>query len=155
MVFVDRATTAGFVFPVAWLKKNGVDDYASFFRDHYFSGSHDAAIESVLNGKADIGAAKNTVYELFLAGNPEAENQLVTIASSIPVPSNGFCVMPTVGKETIAKLETALLGLHRSPEGKLVLEKLRARKFIKTDAADFAPVLEMAEDAGIDPDSFQ
>lgn len=36
MVFVAKATTAGYVFPVAYFKENGVKDINSFFSEYYF-----------------------------------------------------------------------------------------------------------------------
>lgn len=149
MVFVDRATTAGYVFPLAWLKKEGVTDYAAFFKEYFFAGSHDAVIDAVLNGKADIGAAKNTIYEQFLADNPRAREELIIIASSAPVPSNGLCVMPRLHQETIAQLQAALLRLDQSPAGREVLNRLQAVKFVKTNAADYEPVVDMAREAEI------
>lgn len=154
MVFVDRATTAGYVFPLAWLKKEGVTDYAVFFKEYFFAGSHDAVIDAVLNGKADIGAAKNTIYEQFLADNPRAGEELIIIASSAPVPSNGLCVMPRLGKETIDQLQAALLKLDQSPWGREVLNRLQAVKFVKTDAADYEPVVDMAREAEINLGAF-
>jgi len=150
MAFVDMATTAGYIFPVAWLKKQGVNDISTFFSEYFFTGSHDGAIDAVLTGKADIGSAKNTIYELYLANNPNAKEQLTVIASSLPVPSNGLCVMPRVDEGTIAKLEAALLALDRTPEGKAVLKKLRAIRFIKTTVSDYQPVFDMAHDAGVE-----
>ena len=62
-VFVDKATTAGFLLPLAYFKKQGIKDYKAYFKEIYFSGTHEDAIQDVLNKKADIGAAKNTVFE--------------------------------------------------------------------------------------------
>jgi len=54
----ERATSAGYVFPLAWFKLQGVKDINAYFSDHFFAGSHDAAIDAVLNNKADTGAEK-------------------------------------------------------------------------------------------------
>ena len=62
-VFVDKATTAGFLLPLAYFKIQGVKDYRAHFKETYFAGTHEDAIYDVLNKKADIGAAKNTVFE--------------------------------------------------------------------------------------------
>ncbi|HER62777.1 MAG TPA: hypothetical protein ENO11_02220, partial [Desulfobacteraceae bacterium] len=97
----------------------------------------------------DIGAAKNTIYEYSLAGNPRIEDELFIVARSEPVPSNGLCIMPTVGKEAIAKLQTALLELDKTAEGRKVLQNLHARKFIETSPADYDPVFDFIENAGI------
>ncbi len=154
MAFVERATTAGYVFPLAWLKKERVADYKVFFKDYFFAGSHDAAIDAVLNSKADIGAAKNTIYEYYLNNNPRAQKELVIITSSVPVPSNGLCVMPTINKEIVVKLQEALLGIDKDTAGRQVLETLRALKFVKTDTTDYKPVMDMAKEAGIPLESY-
>ncbi|RPI33256.1 MAG: phosphate/phosphite/phosphonate ABC transporter substrate-binding protein, partial [Nitrospiraceae bacterium] len=37
MAFVEKATTAGYVFPIAYLKKNGVTNIDTFFSEYYFT----------------------------------------------------------------------------------------------------------------------
>lgn len=155
MAFVERATTAGYVFPLAWLKQNGINDHKTFFKEYFFAGSHDASIDAVLNGKADIGAAKNTIWDYYLSVTPGAEEKLIILADSPPVPSNGLCVMPSVSKETIAKLQTALQKLDKTPAGLIVLKKFRALKFVKTDVSDYKPVMGAAKDAGISLESYR
>ena len=54
-------TTAGFVFPMAWLKQHGVDETSTYLGEQFISSSHDRVIAWVLNGKADFGAAKSTI----------------------------------------------------------------------------------------------
>lgn len=154
MVFVEPATTAGYIFPLAWFRQNGIKDYQTLLKDFYFAGSHDAAIDAVLEGKADIGAAKNTIYNLYLAESPGARKNLVVIASSHPVPSNGLCVMPTISRTDWAKLQTALFKLDQTPQGKQVLQHLHAFRFVKTEPADYQPVLDMAAAAGITLDAY-
>ena len=61
--FVDKATTAGYLLPLAYFKKHGIGNYRSYFKETYFAGTHEDAIYDVLNKKTDIGAAKNTVFE--------------------------------------------------------------------------------------------
>jgi phosphonate transport system substrate-binding protein len=51
MAFVDKATTAGFLFPLAYLMRNGVSDYKAYFKETYFTGTHEAAVDDVLNKK--------------------------------------------------------------------------------------------------------
>lgn len=154
MVFVERATTAGYIFPLAWLKKQMITDHTTFFKDYYFAGSHDAAINAVLNGKADVGAAKNTIYDLYLKRNSEAAEKLEILARSIPVPSNGLCVSSSISSETIAKLQSALIGLDKTPGGKEVLQRLHALKFVKTKTDDYTPVLNLLHEAGISLESY-
>lgn len=150
LALVERATTAGYIFPLAWFKNNGVEDIASFFSEHYFAGSHDATIDAVLKGQADVGAGKNTIYDRVRAANPRIDKELVILASSPRVPSNGLCVRPGMDKQYKTKLKELLLNLHHDPKGLEVLEKLGAKRFVDTGREDYQPVLDMAAEAGID-----
>ena len=150
LALVERATTAGYVFPLAWLKRNGVKDFVTHFSDHLFVGSHDAAINAVLNGKADVGAAKNTIYERLQSLYPWLDSKIVIIASSPRVPSTGLCVRETLPEKYTQQLKNLLLGLHESKEGSSILRKLWAQKFVDTDKKDYQPVLDLAAEAGID-----
>src|SRR5512139_292077 len=40
MAFVEKATTAGYIFPRAYLRENGITDIDHYFGDVFFAGSH-------------------------------------------------------------------------------------------------------------------
>jgi phosphonate transport system substrate-binding protein len=150
LALVERATTAGYVFPIAWLRQHGVEDFDTHFSEYFFTGSHDAAIDAVLEGKADVGAAKNTIYEMMQKSHSRIDEELVILAKSPRVPSNGLCVRKGMPPELKKKLQTILLNLHNEPEGAAVLEKLGAKRFVQTSREDYGPVFQLAEEAGID-----
>jgi phosphonate transport system substrate-binding protein len=155
MAYVDRATTAGYVFPLAWLRERGIHADSGFFGEAWFTGSHDAAISAVLDRKADVGVAKHSVYDRVRAENPRVDRELIILASSPPVPSNGLCVRPDLEADLREALRRALLDLHTDLEGAKVLEQFGALRFIPTTAGDYAPVIEMARKAGIDLKRYQ
>lgn len=150
MAFVDKATTAGYLFPLAYLKENGITDTDHFFSETLFTGSHDAAINAVLNRKADVGAAKHSVYDRERKHEPRVDRELIILAESPRVPSNGLCVRKDLPESLKNKLKSALLGLHTDPDGKDVLQQFGTLKFIETTAKDYQPVFEMAKKARID-----
>jgi phosphonate transport system substrate-binding protein len=154
IALVDRATTAGYVFPLAWLREQGITSGLAFFGEHYFTGSHDAAILDVLEGKADVGAAKHSIYDRLRAQEPRIDRELRIIAESPPVPSNGLCVRKGLPRAIAEKLRRALLGLDSDPEGAAVLKQFGALRFIETTARDYQPVIEMAAQSGIDLKSY-
>jgi len=154
MAFVEKATTAGYVFPLAYLKEQGVKDVDHFFSSSYFAGSHDAAIHAVLEGQADIGAAKHSIYDRVKIDDPRVARDLVIIAESPWVPSNGLCVRKGLNKGLQQKLKQALLDLDKDPEGVAVLQQFGALRFIDTTISDYRPVFEMAKKAGIDIKSY-
>jgi phosphonate transport system substrate-binding protein len=155
MAFVDRATTAGYVFPLAWLKGQGIRDYERFFSEAYFTGSHDAAIDAVLERKADVGAAKHSVYDRVRKENVRVETELVILGESPSVPSNGLCVRRSMEPDLKEAFRRALLELDRDPEGAKVLTQFGALRFIETTAEDYQPVTELARKAGIDLKKYQ
>jgi phosphonate transport system substrate-binding protein len=150
VALVERATTAGYVFPLAWFKRQGIEDINTYFNDHFFAGSHDAAIDAVLNNEADIGAAKNTIYELMQKTHPQVDKELVILKSSPRVPSNGLSVRASLPEKQRKQFKTLLLNLHQDEKGLKVLEKLGAQRFVATDKKDYQPVLDLAAEAGID-----
>jgi phosphonate transport system substrate-binding protein len=150
LALVERATTAGYVFPLAWLKRHGVDDINTYFSDHFFIGSHDGAIDAVLKNKADVGAAKNTIYERMRESHPQIDKELVILTSSPRVPSNGLCVRANLDQQYKEQLKDLLLDLHQDPKGIEVLKKLGAKRFVETSREDYRPVLDLAAEAGID-----
>ncbi len=148
--FVDRATTAGYIFPLAYLRSNGIESIDGFFSEYFFSGSHDASLNAVLNGKADIGAAKNTVFEFERKREPRIDKEIVILASSAEVPSNGLCVRSNLDAGVQSRLKKVLQEMDKSAKGKEVLEKFGAQKFVETHVKDYQPVIDMALQAGID-----
>lgn len=150
MAFVDKATTAGYVFPAAYLKEHGVTDINRFFSETFYAGSHDAALYAVLNKEADVGSCKNTIYDMIRTTDPRIDKEIVILAESSNVPSNGLCVRKGLNPQIANKLYEALLDLDKTPAGKAVLVKLNFIKFIPTSVDDYKPVFEMAQKAGID-----
>ncbi len=149
-VFVDKATTAGFLLPLEYFKKNGIRNYRAYLKEAYFSGTHEDAIYDVLNGKADIGAAKNTIYEKLMRQDKRIKRGLVVLARSPDVPENGLAVRKNLDDSIKRKLKEALLVMHNDPEGISVLAAFGARRFIETTDKDYDPVVTYAREAGLD-----
>jgi phosphonate transport system substrate-binding protein len=147
--FVDRATTAGYILPLAFFKISGIEDYKTFFKETYFAGTHRDAIYDVLNKKADIGAAKNTMFYRLAAKDKRLLNDLVFLARSPDVPENGFAVRKDIDNTIILKLKQALISMHRDPEGINLLKKFGAKKFIETSDDDYSSVYEYVREIGL------
>ncbi len=155
MAYVEKATTAGYIFPLAYLREQGIMNSEGFFAETIFTGSHDAAIRAVLDGRADIGAAKHSMYDRVRKEDSRVDDELVIIAKSPSVPSNGLCVRKDLDAALKSRLKEALLGIDRDPAGKAVLEKFGALRFIETTARDYQPVIDLAREAGIDVKTYR
>ncbi len=143
--FVDKATTAGYLLPMAYFKKHG-KNYRTYLREGYFSGTHEDAILDVLDRKADIGAAKNTVYERLAETDARIHRDLAILERSPDVPENGLAVRKDLDESLKSKLKTALLNMHRDPEGAVILKNFGARHFIETSDKDYLPVFRYARE---------
>lgn len=150
IAFVDRATTAGYIFPVAYFKEHGVKNIDAYFKEYYFTGSHDAAIYAVLDKEAEVGCAKNTIFEMLSRDDPRIKEDLVILAKSPDVPSNGLGLRKNIPNEIKQKLKRALLEMDDDPGGKEVLNKFGVIRFIETTEKDYSPVFDLAKKAGID-----
>jgi phosphonate transport system substrate-binding protein len=147
--FVERATLAGYVFPLAYFKGNGISNLHAYLGESFFAGSHDAAILSVLNKEADIGAAKNTIYDQMSAENPRIEKELVILAASSVVPQNCLAVRNNLDPELKNALQQALLDMDKNDEGKEALRRFGARGFIETKDNDYEYLYKLSSQVGI------
>lgn len=146
--FVDQYTTAGYLLPLAYFKKEGVD-YRTYLKESYFAGTHEDAIYDVLERKADIGAAKSTVFNRLKANDARVGKELMILAESPEVPENSLALRKDLDGSLKEKIKTALLTMQNSPEGAKILQEFGARRFIETTDGDFRPVYEYAREIGI------
>ena len=147
--FVDKATTAGYLLPLAYFKKHGIGDYKSYLKETYFSGTHEDVIYDVLNKKADIGAAKNTVFDRLTKTDERILKELLVLEKSPDVPENSLAVRKDFDNSLKIKLKETLLNMHNDPAGKNILSNFGARRFIETTDKDYGPVFTYARDIGL------
>jgi len=147
----NAADMKGKVFAfVYYFKKNGIDDYRTYFRETYFAGTHEDVIRDVMTGKADIGAAKNTIYDMMVKADRRIEDEIVILERSPDVPENGLALKMTVRESVRDKIRDTLLAMHDDAEGADVLRALGFKRFIVNADKDYVPVYDYARKAGID-----
>ncbi len=149
-VFVDKATIEGYLLPLIYFKESGVDDYKKFFKETYFAGTHEDAINDVLDKKADIGAAKNTIFDHVAQTDSRIKNELLVLRKSPEVPENGLALKKDIDPALKNALKEALLMMHSDPEGREVLKKFGASRFIETTNKDYCPVYKYLRDNQVD-----
>lgn len=147
--FVDPATTEGYLFPLTLLKRHGVGDINTFLSRHFFTGSHASAISAVLDGRADLGAAKDRIYDLQVAKDTSLARELVILDQSPPTPDTTLCLARETPPGLKKKLTDILLEMNENPEGREVLKKIDSRRFTRAAKDDFNIVRQMAKEAGL------
>ncbi|UCD65386.1 MAG: phosphate/phosphite/phosphonate ABC transporter substrate-binding protein, partial [Deltaproteobacteria bacterium] len=148
--FVDKATTAGWLLPLSYFKENSIEDYREWFSETYFTGTHEDVIYDVLNGKADIGAAKNTVFERLAQKDSKLLDELKILAKSPEVPANALAVKKNLDSSLKIKLKNILLQMDQDKWGRKILTEFGAQKFIETTVKDYNPVFFYAEKIELD-----
>ena len=146
IVFVDPATMEGYLYPLAYLHRQGVADPDSFFSRQFFTGSHASTVFAVLDGRADIGSAKDTVYNKMVQDDPTIGQELVVLGQSAKVPEVTLCVRGELPVDLREKLGAVLLRMEKTSRGKKVLRQFEALRFIKTTKSDFHRIEEMAQE---------
>jgi phosphonate transport system substrate-binding protein len=152
--FVDKATTAGYLLPLYYFKTHGVDDPNTLLKETYFAGTHEGAIYDVLERKADIGAAKNTMFSLLAKADPRITEELLILTRSPDVPENALCVRADLDESLENDLRIALLSMDQDEAGKEVLRSFGAARFIDTTEDDYRAVFEYAETIGLDLETY-
>lgn len=137
--FVDMYTSAGYVFPRAYLRSMGYDP-DQFFGKMVFAGKHDAAFLQVFHRETVGAAAKNIVFDQIAAQNPDFKKNMLVLATSGPFPEKPVVVRPDLDKKLIRRILGTLLAMHTTPEGRNALASFGADRFIRTTLSDFSEV---------------
>lgn len=155
LALVARATTTGYLFPLIFLKRAGVQNPQTFFKEIYYAGTLEGTIDDVLNRKADVGVSKNTVYNRFAAENPRISRDLVILGNSDEVPENTLAPRQGIDDSVKRKFADVLITMNADTEGARVLKAFGAHRFIGTTDADYMPVMTYTRELGIDLANFK
>ena len=150
IAMANRSTSAGFFFPMALVKTGGIDDPEAFFSKLFFTGSHDASIWMVAKGLADLGAAKNTVFDETMKIKPELGGQVEILYSGGHFPDDTVTVIREVPSALREKIIEVFLHMDATAEGREVLKRFGARRFIPSPPADYADVIKIVKAGGFD-----
>jgi phosphonate transport system substrate-binding protein len=147
--FVDRASVAGYLFPVAYLKRNGIVKPDKYFSEVFYTGSYDASVYSVLDGKADVGYVKSSVLREMTNAEKTIISELKIIATSRKIPNTTLCLSKDTSPSLRNKVQDILTAISEDPEGSEVLRTFGAKGFKKASINDFKPVYELLDEIGV------
>jgi phosphonate transport system substrate-binding protein len=118
--FVDVASTSGYLFPAAMLKKLGFDP-DKFFSQTIFAGSHPNVILAIYRGQVDGGStfedARTNIQQQF----PDVLQRVKPIAYTNPIPNDTWSLNPKLPAALKAKIKDRLLRIAATPVGKEAL----------------------------------
>ncbi len=152
--FGDNLSTAGYIYPIKMLKEAGLNPDTDF--DQVISsGSHDATVLAVFNGKVTAGATyandpkgEDSAWKHIL--KPEQFKEIKVLAVSEPIPSDNICVSKDLDPAVAKKVQEFFLKLGDSPEGqKLIQDLYRIDKFVPASDADYQGIRDAIVQTGI------
>ncbi len=147
--FVDPKSASGYVYPRAMLIAKGFDPQ-TYFKETIFAGDHNKVIAAVLDGRVDAGAVYDGALDVAKTNGVPTDN-LVTLASSDPIPHDAIAVRTGLNEALVKKIQTALVDLDKSEAGRRVIANSKKKLTGHVIAEDslFDGVRRTAQTAGM------
>lgn len=102
---VRKQSTSGYVYPVAYFIRNGID-YKTFFSRVYFLGSQPRVTDAIASGSIDVGATWD--YNLKQAINKHGPIFKIVVKTGT-IPNLGIAANSSVPETMQARIRSALL----------------------------------------------
>ncbi len=128
VAYTDAASTAGYIYPSAILKREGIEP-----AKYTFAGGHPQAITAVYNRTADVGCtywspAKNghprDAREKLLQTYPDVLEKVKIVALTDSIPNDTVTFRRSLPKQVEEKLVKALEKFAQTGQGQDILHKL-------------------------------
>jgi ABC-type phosphate/phosphonate transport system substrate-binding protein len=120
---------------------------APFFSSVVVAGSHEASVEAVVEGRADVAAIDCVSFALLKCGRPELIERVAVVAETPLSPGLPFIASARLAAPTIEAIRKALLGALADPD----LAEARAMLGLKgaraATPADYDRVTEIEREA--------
>ena len=147
VAFVDPASSSGYIYPMVLLIKKGLvrdRDPKTFFKEALFSGTHDAALQSVLHGRVDAAASFDKSLEVNLK-DPALIERFAFVGETPEIPEAGICARPGLPPETVARVKRALLDVKKPEHAQVLKQIYDIDGFVEAADKDYAPVRDALE----------
>lgn len=141
--FTDPRSNTGCLVPTYMLAQRGTTPQA-FFKDSFFSGSHDNSIKAVAEHLSDGAAVDSLIWEFMRTINPGLTSQTRIIDKSPAYGIPPIVVHPDLDPALKQQLRAVFFSLDQDPQAKAILAKLQIDKFSAGDDPSYETVREMS-----------
>ncbi|WP_270274016.1 phosphate/phosphite/phosphonate ABC transporter substrate-binding protein [Enterococcus casseliflavus] len=143
----DVTSSAGYVWPVAEMKKAGIDINTDVTTVQV--KGHDQAVLSVLNGDVDAAFvfedARNTVKNDY----PKIMDEVEPMYFTEPIPNDTISVRSDMSEEWDKKIQDAFIAIGKDEEGKQIISDIYSHEgYVVSQDSNFDIVREYAEQVG-------
>lgn len=119
---LQAASPAGYIFPVAALKKAGVDVAKDITPVQVTA--NDASVLAVYRGDAEVGTSYWDARTVVRKDTPDVGRKVVVFALTDEIPNDGVSLAATLNPAWQKKITDALLDYAGTPDGKAALEAI-------------------------------
>lgn len=149
VAFADPSSTSGYLFPGAHLMKSGIDLEKDI--QYVYSGGHDKSLQLLLNGDVDVAATFVDVRDRYESEFPDAKEKTEILDYTDYIPNISVTVRGNMDEELRGKIQSALLTISESEEGKKLLTELfNMYGFAQATDADYDIIRDTAEFMNVD-----
>lgn len=148
--FTDPISFSGRVYPTS-LVEALKEAPEHFFSRTFFTYSHDRAIEAVAAGVADGAAVDSLVLQYALQRKPALADRIRMIHRSAPFGIPPVVIPPDYSPRHKLQLQTILLAMDKSEEGKAILKTLGIDRFVLIDDDAYDDVRQLTAQAETTP----
>ncbi|MFN3928072.1 MAG: phosphate/phosphite/phosphonate ABC transporter substrate-binding protein [Thermoflexus sp.] len=141
--FTDPLSNSGRLYVQYRLAQMG-ETPEGFFRDTFFTYSHDNSIRAVAQGLADGASVDSLVYESLSRSEPALIAKIRVIERSPPFWIPPVVVHPELAPGLKEALRQAFLEMHGDPRGQKALAVLGVERFVPPDPAAYEDIRRMA-----------
>lgn len=132
--FTDPHSNSGSLVPTYMLAQRG-ETPKTFFKEFFYSHSHDNSIKAVANKLSDGAAVDSLIWEFFQSVEPGLTGQTRIIEKSPPYGIPPVVVHPDLDPTRKAELKKILLTLHQQETATPLLAKLQIDRFAEGNDA--------------------
>jgi phosphate/phosphite/phosphonate ABC transporter binding protein len=132
--YADPLSLTGYLYPTARINQLGYQK-KNFFKQDFFTESHDKSIEAVATGVADGAAVDSLIFDALVAARNPSAIKLKVIEMSGEFGMPPVVVSPNIDQKLRADLQQVLLNMAKDPIGQNVLKKLGMDGFTLPDPA--------------------
>jgi phosphonate transport system substrate-binding protein len=112
---LQAASPAGYIFPVAALKKAGIDAESDIKTVQVTA--NDASVLAVYNGDAEVGTSYWDARSVVQADTPDVGEKVVVFALTDEIPNDGASISSKLSEKWQTKIADAMKDYAGTPEG--------------------------------------
>ena len=126
---------AACIMPQAFLHQNGLDVNRDI--ENRYVGSQESSIMSVHLGLTAAGATWPPPWRIFQRDHPREAGELMVAWETESLVNNSFMARDDVPAEMRTRIQTLLVGLYRTAEGRALLADMETARFSEANDQDY------------------